>query len=175
MSIDTLIDRLIQREGGYVNHAADRGGPTNWGITQATLSAWRERSVSAADVQAMGRDEAKAIYRDRYFTRPGFDGVQDPELQELVFDFAVHSGPGAAAKGLQTALKDMGLYRGAIDGGFGPQSQAALRACRNIPELYYRLKCERFELFLRFIGRDPQQAVFATGWSNRMDELNDTA
>jgi lysozyme family protein len=171
--IDQLIDRLIQREGGYVNHASDRGGPTNFGITQATLAAWRERPVSAADVQAMGKDEAKAIYRDRYFTRPGFDGVQDPELQELVFDFAVNSGPGAAAKGLQTALKDMGLYQGAIDGGFGPQSQAALRACRNIPELYYRLKCERFELFLRFIGRDPAQAVFATGWSNRMDELQD--
>jgi lysozyme family protein len=173
MSVDTLIDRLIQREGGYVNHPSDRGGPTNFGITQATLSAWRERPVSAADVQALGKDEAKAIYRDRYFTRPGFDGVQDPELQELVFDFAVHSGPGAAAKGLQTALKDMGLYQGAIDGGFGPQSQAALRACRNIPELYYRLKCERFELFLRFIGRDPAQAVFATGWSNRMDEMQD--
>jgi lysozyme family protein len=172
-NIDALIDRLMQREGGYVNHPSDRGGPTNFGITQAALAAWRERPVSVSDVQTMGKDEARTIYRDRYFTKPGFDAIKDPDLQEFVFDFAVNSGPGAAAKGLQTALKDMGLYRGAIDGGFGPQSQAALRACRNIPELYYRTKCERFELFLRFIGHDPQQAVFATGWSNRLDELQD--
>lgn len=173
--VDALIDRLLVREGGYVNHSADRGGPTNFGVTQATLSAWRERPVTAADVQAMGKDEARAIYRDRYFIKPGFDAVQDPELQELLFDYAVNSGPGAAAKGLQAALKAMGLYAGEIDGGIGPQTKAAVRSCNNIPELYYRTKCERYELFLRFIGHDPAQAVFATGWANRMDELNDKA
>ena len=173
MSLDAMIDRLLEREGGFVNHPADRGGATNWGITQGTLAAWRGVAVSAADVQVMGKDEARAIYRDRYFTKPGFDAIADPELQELLFDYAVNSGPGAAAKGLQTALQGMGLYKGNIDGGFGPKSQAALAACNNIPELYYRTKCERYELFLRFIGRDPAQAVFATGWSNRMDELQD--
>ena len=34
-NIDELIDDVIEREGGYVNHPADRGGPTNWGITEA--------------------------------------------------------------------------------------------------------------------------------------------
>lgn len=171
--LDALIDRLLDREGGYVNHAADRGGPTKFGITQATLSAWRGTPVTAFQVQVLSTDEARAIYRDRYFIRPGFGAIEDPELQELVFDFAVNSGPGAAARALQTALRDMGLYKGAIDGGFGPLSQAALKACTNIPELYYRTKCERYELFLRFIGRDPAQSVFATGWSNRLDELQD--
>ncbi len=171
--IDDLIDRLIAREGGYVNHPSDNGGPTNFGITQAALSEYRGQSVSAFQVQAMTKDEARAIYKDRYFNKPGFGAIQDPELQEFIFDFAVNSGPGAAAKGLQTALRDMGLYKGRIDGGFGPLSQAALKACNSIPELYYRTKCERFELFLRFIGHDPAQAVFATGWSNRMDELQD--
>ncbi|HYI42384.1 MAG TPA: glycosyl hydrolase 108 family protein, partial [Sphingomicrobium sp.] len=32
-SLDDLVDALIEREGGYVNHPADRGGPTCWGIT----------------------------------------------------------------------------------------------------------------------------------------------
>lgn len=121
----------------------------------------------------MQREEARKIYKDRYFDRPGFDVIKDPELQELMFDYAVSSGPGTAAKGLQAALRGMGLYKGVIDGGFGLQSQAALRACNNIPELYYRTKCERYELYLRFIGHDPAQAAFATGWANRMDEFQD--
>lgn len=168
-----MIDRLLEREGGFVNHPSDRGGATNHGITQGTLAAWRGSPVSVDQVRALSKDEARAIYKDRYFTKPGFDVVTDPELQELLFDYAVNSGPGAAAKSLQTALQGMGLYTGPIDGGIGPMTRQGLRACKNIPELYYRVKCERYELFLRFIGRDPAQAVFATGWSNRMDELQD--
>ena len=34
-NIDDLIDVLIAREGGFVDHPADKGGPTRWGITQA--------------------------------------------------------------------------------------------------------------------------------------------
>ena len=33
MDVDSLIDELIEREGGYVNHSADGGGPTRFGIT----------------------------------------------------------------------------------------------------------------------------------------------
>lgn len=169
--IEAMIDRLIEREGGFVDHPADRGGPTIYGITRATLGEWRGAPVDRLAIALLGVDEARAIYRDRYFERPGFVAIGDAGLQELVFDFAVNAGPAAAARALQTALRDMGLYKGAIDGAFGPQSQAALAACRNMGELYYRTKCERYELFLRFIGRDPAQAVFSTGWANRLDEL----
>jgi lysozyme family protein len=30
-TIDQLIDGLITREGGFIDHPADRGGATNWG------------------------------------------------------------------------------------------------------------------------------------------------
>ena len=39
MTITTLIDQLIAREGDYVDHPADRGGPTRWGITTAVARA----------------------------------------------------------------------------------------------------------------------------------------
>ena len=32
-SIEQMIDDVIRREGGYVDHPRDRGGPTNFGIT----------------------------------------------------------------------------------------------------------------------------------------------
>ena len=33
--VGALINDLIEREGGYVNHPADKGGPTCFGITEA--------------------------------------------------------------------------------------------------------------------------------------------
>jgi lysozyme family protein len=39
LEIDNLVDALIEREGGYVRHPADRGGPTCFGITEAVARA----------------------------------------------------------------------------------------------------------------------------------------
>ena len=54
MSIDDLIDSLIDREGGYSNHPADRGGPTNYGITEAVARAQGYRG----HMRDLPRDEA---------------------------------------------------------------------------------------------------------------------
>lgn len=158
-AIDTLIDRVIEREGGYVNHPADRGGPTNWGITQATLKAWRQQPVSWADVQALTKDEARKIYRANYFA--GLGDVTDPKVLEFLFDYAVNSGPGRAVRALQSVI---GVT---ADGAFGPMSKAAL-AKVDQATLYWPLVAERLDNYLRIIGRDHSQAVFATGWANRI-------
>ena len=39
MDIDELIGELIAREGDYVSHPADKGGPTRFGITEAVARA----------------------------------------------------------------------------------------------------------------------------------------
>lgn len=164
-AIDDLISRVIQREGGFVNNPADAGGATKYGITKATLTGWRKSYVSDSDVEAMTEEEARAIYRAVYFDRPGFGAITYPPLLEFLFDFGVNSGPAAATKALQAAL---GVD---ADGVFGPISRAALGRCTNLQALFYRLKCERYELLLRFIGRDPAQAQFAAGWANRLDQF----
>ena len=35
--IDKILNDIIEREGGFVNHPADKGGPTKYGITTPTL------------------------------------------------------------------------------------------------------------------------------------------
>jgi len=168
--IGDLIARVIKREGGYVNNSADAGGPTKYGITLATLHEYRGTAVGAADVMNLSEDEAAQIYRTRYFPA-GLEAIDNDAVLEELFDYGVNSGTGAAVSALQTILKREGLYQGAIDGAFGPQSAVALGKVKNWPALFYAIKCERYELLLRYIGRRPDQAQFATGWANRLDTI----
>ena len=171
--LQTLIGELIQREGGYVNDPNDRGGPTKYGITLATLQAWRQTPVSAADVEALEVPEAIAIYAFEYFIRPGFDAAADPELQALLFDFGVNSGTGTAAMALQRVLAHAGVYAGAIDGDLGDQSRAALAKISNTAALFFAVKCERLEFLLRDVGQRPLDAKYAVGWANRVDGFSE--
>jgi uncharacterized protein (TIGR02594 family) len=58
---------IEQWEGGFSNHPADPGGATNMGITQETLRQWRHQDVTADDVRALQRDEARQIFRAKYW------------------------------------------------------------------------------------------------------------
>ncbi len=164
-----LIDRVIAREGGFSDNSADAGGATNWGITISTLRDWRRAPVSVDDVRNLTVDEAKQIYRSRFFVASGFDQVKDPQLLELLFDYAVNSGVYTATRSLQRCIgvKD--------DGMFGPISAAALARVNNYAALFYRIKCDRYELLLRYIGYDSAQAAFAIGWANRLDQFEEKA
>ena len=63
MNVDTLIDAVLRREGGYVNHPADPGGATNKGVTQAVYNAWRKaRKQAAQSVKLISDTEVAAIY-----------------------------------------------------------------------------------------------------------------
>lgn len=158
--IEELISKVIEREGGYVNHPNDRGGPTNWGITQETLASWRGQPVTEFQVRTLSQEEARTIYRERYFH--WLEGVTDLKVAEFLADYGVNSGVGRATKALQSVI-------GATsDGAWGPKSAAALKAIPDQSKLYWPLVCERLDNYLRIIHRDPSQAAFAAGWANRI-------
>jgi lysozyme family protein len=164
-NIQALIDRLIQREGGFSDNPADKGGPTNYGITLATLVSWRGHPCSKREVRAMDRAEAREIYCHRYWIEPGFHLLDiSPVVQEMLFDTAVHSGPGQAVKLLQQAV---GVEP---DGIIGPVTREAV--CRfESTTLAALFMGERIHFLGRLITRDPDQSPFAGGWMGRMREF----
>ncbi|MEO5578030.1 MAG: glycosyl hydrolase 108 family protein, partial [Sphingomicrobium sp.] len=89
--IGQLVDALIDREGGYVNHPADRGGPTCFGITEAVARAHGHGGA----MRDLPRREAVAIYRRLYWLRPRFDQVAllAPRLAAELFDTGANMGP----------------------------------------------------------------------------------
>ena len=161
MTIDQIIDGLIEREGGYVHDPVDRGGPTNYGITQRTLRAWRGQAVIPGDVRAMTQSEARAIYRQRYVDAPGFATLPDP-LRAQVIDNAVLSGPRQAVKDLQRAIGGV-----TVDGRLGPKTRAALRQ-QGVAVVHARLIQVRAARIGRLVQRAPAQVRFLRGWLTRI-------
>jgi len=164
-AVDQYIDRVLEREGGYVDHPRDRGGPTNHGITMNTLASWRGQAVSEGDVRRLTKEEARDIYRTRYWFAPGFGslGVSDL-LAEAVFDTAINSGPARAIRMLQRCV-------GVTDDGvIGPITTQGIQ--RTHPaKLCARYLAHRGLFYGEIIGRDGSQSVFRNGWANRLAEF----
>lgn len=164
--VETIIDDIIRREGGFIYHPTDRGGPTKYGITAKTLGNWRNlgRLATSDEVVALTEAEAREIYRRQYIVAPDFDAITHPTLQVLLVDSGVHSGPQKAVKWLQEAL---GVT---VDGVIGPKTRAAL-AATDQSKLYRKVLAARLRHLGRLITNDPEQSVFAAGWMNRMAEF----
>lgn len=167
------IGALLIREGWprYTNHPDDNGGPTKGGITLATLSKWRKRPCTAADVEALTIDEVRAIYEHEYVAKPGFNRIRDRDLRELVIDCGVLHGVDDADAWLRAA---MGWQPGrAMDwdavNRADPHS-VALRIC--VSRIRYMGQIITANWRQRKAGKTQRdQAAHAHGWLNRATEF----
>ena len=162
--VDALIDAVIDREGRYVNHPADRGGPTCWGITEA-----------------VARAEG---YRRLYWLRPGFDRValRAPAIAAELFDTGVNMGTATATGFLQRALNALNRSARdypdiAVDRAIGPRTLAALdgflkaRGKRGEVVLLRAIEALQGERYIALAERRPSQEAFLYGWlANRIGE-----
>ncbi len=178
MGIQQLIDAVIAREGGYVDHPADKGGPTRFGITQATA---RDNGY-AGDMQEFPRGEAVRIYRIRYWERPGFERVATvaPKIAEKLFDTGINMGIETGISFLKRALNV--LNRGGADYpecGSGPgiddKAIAALRGFMTKRKaagelvLLKAINALQGERYISIAEKTPSQEAFVYGWiANRI-------
>jgi lysozyme family protein len=181
VEIDALIESLIDREGGFVNHPSDRGGPTKYGITQAVA---RAHGYSGA-MRSLPRDEAAAIYKRLYWLRPGLDRVarRSEAVAAELFDSGVNMGPAVAATFLQRALsalnRDRRDYADLVpDGRIGPATLAALDTFFQLrgkqpgeTVLLRALDALQGERYIRLAERRPANEAFLYGWlANRVGD-----
>lgn len=164
----TSITRILAHEAGYVNNPRDPGGPTNRGITQATLAAWRGHAVTKADVRALPEAEAVAIYRAEYWDRVHGDALPGG-LDYAVVDFGVNSGVGRANRYLQQVLKARKLYAGDIDGVVGTKTLAAITGLT--PALVSAVIRDLCAMRLRYLRTLDGWGEFGRGWSRRVSEV----
>jgi lysozyme family protein len=178
---DRLIDSLIEREGRYVDHPADKGGPTCFGITEAVA---RAHGYGGA-MRLLPRAEAASIYRRLYWLRPRFDQVakRSPRVAAELFDTGANMGPAVAATFLQRALTALNRngkdYPDLVpDGRIGDATLTALDAflasrgkVSAETVLLRALEALQGERYLRLAERRPANEAFLYGWlANRIGE-----
>ena len=178
MDPTSLIDELIAREGGYVSRAADKGGLTRFGITQAVAKA----HGYVGDMAKLPRDTAVAVYRADYWTLPRLDAVAAlaPKVAAELFDTGVNMGTGTAAAFLRRALNALNHngadYRdvpakGALDDAVLAALRAFLRVRSAAGEavLVKALDALQGERYLALAETRPANEAFLYGWlANRV-------
>lgn len=150
---DSIINGLLQREGGYVNDPADNGGRTIDGISEkANPDLWANGTPTPAQIRQR--------YIDRYVKGPGFDQIADTQLQAQLVDFGVNSGPAVAITKLQ------GILHVAQDGVLGPETLAAITTLH--PEdICNSLVAARVRMIGQIVSKNPSQIKFLNGWLDR--------
>lgn len=163
----TALAAVLRHEGGYVNHPNDPGGHTNRGITLDTLRSWRRiRDMPAPTVASLRNitdDEVAEIYRAQYWDAVRGDDLPGG-LDYAVFDFAVNSGPGRAAKALQRVL---GVT---ADGIIGANTLAKAHSC--MPVHAINALCDARLSWLKTLSTWKH---FGRGWTNRVDGVRSLA
>lgn len=171
-------DVSLEHEGGYVDHPADRGGPTNKGVTLATWhgflrakhadlrTATAEELEKAHPLKELSDAQVAEIYYLGYW-RPAKCGLMPNEaMAALVFDAAINHGPRRALRMLQAAAW---MPAKQCDGVWGPKTAQAVQKAGEDPIGFaddFLLARERFYRWI--VSDDPTQGVFLRGWMNRL-------
>lgn len=152
------LSRVLEHEGGFVNHPKDPGGATNKGVTLKTFRSLVKRSATVSDLKNITDAQLASVYRHFW------DGVRASEMPSGVdyslFDFSVNSGRARAVKALQKVL------RVSQDGKIGPVTLAAVENSDRT-SVIEALNSDR----LAYLKRLKTWKHFGRGWGRRVNDV----
>lgn len=159
-------------EGGYVNHAADPGGATKYGISLRFLKSQSldigdidgDGDIDADDIKALSPEDAARIMRREFWDALGLDNLGKPLCSMVLYDTAVNMGPSYARKLLQKAL---GVP---ADGVWGPITRSQIRTCddRKTAVAMCHIRRARYH---ELVQKNAALGAFLRGWLRRVDSL----
>jgi len=153
MNFEQAFAKLLNFEGDYSNDPADPGGETRFGVT---LKVARLNGYSGP-MKDLPLSVAQDIYRRNYWAPLRLDEMPEA-VRYVVFDAAVNSGVGQAAKWLQRAVSVE------ADGQVGPKTLMAVKVA-DPRDTRMRVLGQRLDFMA---GLAQQWAVFGRGWARRI-------
>lgn len=161
-NFEAALKAVLHHEGGFVNHPADPGGMTNLGVTKKVWEEWVGHDVDEKAMRNLTPEIVGPMYKVKYWDKVKGDDLP-AGVDYAVFDAAVNSGPGRAAKWLQACV---GVDP---DGGIGPKTLAAVNSfdANQLIEDYAKRR-------LSFLMDLQHWDTFGKGWSRRVAEVQKT-
>tara|TARA_R100001440_G_scaffold65572_1_gene86460 strand:+ start:59 stop:571 length:513 start_codon:yes stop_codon:yes gene_type:complete len=158
-NFDECLKMLLHHEGGYVNHPKDPGGETNLGVTKRVYEKWG----GTKDMKDLTVEDVAPIYKKEYWDRCKCDDLESG-VDWAVFDWAVNSGTGRAAKAIQ---KICGATQ---DGAIGPKTLALIgtQNTQYVIEEFGKIRQQFYESLKTF-------DTFGKGWTRRNKETTEKA
>lgn len=151
-TFDPLFDRLMDHEGGYVNHPNDPGGETKWGVTKRVA---RQYGYNGS-MRKLPRSTARNIAEKLYWNVIQGDKL-DKSVAWQVMDAAYNHGNRNAIKMLQRAVGT------SADGIIGAKTLAATNSMDK-NDVILRFNAERLEFYARL----RTFLTFGRGWTRRV-------
>lgn len=172
-TVDEVIEDILRKEGGFVDHPSDLGGPTMYGITAATA----RRHGWTGGIQDLPRQWAKKIYLQDYVVDPGFGKIMQvsmPIAAEMV-EAGVNVGVSFPAKWLQEWLnlfnRQANDYKDiVVDGDIGPgtivalQSFLRIRGAKGEAVMVKALNCSQGARYREITLARTKNEDFVFGW-----------
>lgn len=152
--------KLLQFEGGYVNHPDDNGGPTNKGVTLTTYRQYCGQDKTIKDLQNMSYGTWQNIMKDLYWDKCKADSIKNQSIAELIVDWCVNSG----LIGIRKMQEVAGVKP---DGIVGPKTLSAINGA-DAELLFERIWKARQQFYINIVKKSPRQQVFMNGWMNRL-------
>ena len=163
MTFEEALEHVLKHEGGFVNHPKDPGGMTNLGVTKKVWDEWIGRESSEDEMRNLKPEDVAPLYKKMYWDRVKGDDLPSG-VNYCVFDAAVNSGTGRAAKWLQEAV-------GAVpDGAIGAKTLANVAA--HDADSLVNAYCD---VRLNFLKSLKTFDTFGKGWSRRVEGVRQTA
>jgi lysozyme family protein len=159
----SALAHVLKSEGGFVNHPKDPGGMTNLGCTKNTWEEYVGHPVSESDMRDLTPELVAPLYKRKYWDKVAGDDLPSG-VDYAVFDAAINSGPGRAAKWLQEVV---GVT---ADGSIGKGTLAAVHTM-DVQDLIAKYNDRR----LQFLEGLPTFSTFGKGWSRRVSEVQSAA
>ena len=158
-NFDECLKMLLHHEGGYVNHPKDPGGETNLGVTKRVYEKWG----GTKDMKDITVEDVAPIYKKEYWDRCKCDDLESG-VDWAVFDWAVNSGTGRAAKAIQK------ICGAAQDGAIGPKTLALIgkQNTQYVVEEFGKIRQDFYESLKTF-------DTFGKGWTRRNKETTEKA
>ena len=155
--------KLLQIEGGFVNHPEDKGGVTNLGVTLETYRAYCGQEKTVKDLQSISYGTWEKIMKDLYWDKVKADEIDNQSLAEIIADWAVNSGQS----GIRKVQEVVGCKP---DGIVGPITLSMINAA-DAESLHERIWKARQQFYINIVKRNPKQKVFMNGWMNRLNQF----